>query len=318
MGVTERFHLFLQENEGKMKSKAKKSGFSIIELLTVMSIIIILLGILVPSLGAVRRYARVVRQKGYFHEISKGLESFSVDFDGYPDSSPGDFDPSPDHYCGAMKLCEAMIGQDKLGFHPDSVFDDKGQANLGAGLVDLYFNRPPGLTDPPTDPEKHNLRERKPLYIEGEDVQIAEVNDIFPSQSDFDDDCPFLCDVFKRNHLRVGKEKAGMPILYYKADPSKLLHDIGELTGKYNSGQNIYNYYDNIELIEERQPWPGGEIHPYEDPPAPKVPGQLFYENTIDKSVLTMDKPHNPDSYILISAGWDGLYGTRDDVFNFD
>jgi len=47
-----------------MKSKGKKVGFTIIELLTVMSIIIILIAMLVPSLNAVRRYARVVMQKG--------------------------------------------------------------------------------------------------------------------------------------------------------------------------------------------------------------------------------------------------------------
>jgi hypothetical protein len=45
--------------------------------------------------------------------------------------------------------------------------------------------------------------------------------------------------------------------------------------------------------------------------------GQVFYKKTLDKSALPIERPHNKDSYILISAGWDGIYGTRDDVFNF-
>ena len=39
---------------------------------------------------------------------------FQSDFDEYPDSSAFDTDSAP--YCGAMKLCEVMAGQDGLGF----------------------------------------------------------------------------------------------------------------------------------------------------------------------------------------------------------
>jgi type II secretory pathway pseudopilin PulG len=293
-----------------MKSKTRKTGFSIIELLTVMSIIIVLLGILVPALGAVRRYAKVVRQKGMFHDISKGLEMFSVDFEGYPDSSAGD-GPSNgnNHYCGAMKLCEAMVGQDGLGFHPDSVFNDEEDT--------LYFNWPSNpLPDPlpAGSPEEQNLRDRKPKYLEGEDVQIAPIE--YLGDSLFDPCCPVLCDVFKRNQLTTRGEKAGMPILYYRADTSKIRHHIDELGSEYDSGLNIYNYWDNAEVIRIDMIW-STEDHPFEVPPFGQE-GRLFYEDIIDESVPTMDKPHKPDGYILISAGWDGLYGTDDDVYNFD
>ena len=30
------------------------------------------------------------------------------------------------------------------------------------------------------------------------------------------------------------------------------------------------------------------------------------------------NRPYRADSYILMSAGFDGLYGTKDDVFNFE
>ena len=303
-----------------MKSKAKKSGFSIIELLTVMSIIIILLGILVPSLGAVRKYARVVRQKGLFHDISKCLESFSIDFDGYPDSSAGD--PQGDNYCGAMKLCEALVGQDGMGFHPDSLFDDMG-LSPPPDNTPLYFNRDP-LTDEdePSGQERQNLQSRK-LCLEGEDVQVGSMealyeNNVVGTTGDFEPNCPVLCDVFKRNQLQVLGRKAGMPILYYKADTSKLLHEKDQLggPGTYNAGDNIYNYYDNYDLIILGVPWTGDE-HAYEDPTNP-FKDEIFFNQTRNRDIRTMDKPHNPNSYILQSAGWDGKYGTEDDIFNFD
>lgn len=296
-----------------MKSKGKKTGFTIIELLTVMSIIIILIAMLVPSLNAVRRYARVVTQKGQFHDISKGLEMFSIDFDGYPDSSWSDLDN--DSYCGAMKLCEAMVGQDGLGFHPDSVFDDLGKP-IDKAADDLYFNR---TTPPPESPytaeEEENLRTRKVTYMEGGDVQIISIDTVFlGDRGDFEDpNYSILCDVFKRNDLRNAEgEKLGMPILYYKADPSKLTHDANDGV---TNGTNIYNYGDNHELVAIEVPWmTAGTFHPMY---ASDGRSQPFYSYTRDDAITVVDKPHNPDSFILISAGWDGLYGTRDDVYNF-
>lgn len=291
-----------------------KKAYTIIELLTVMSIIVVLMGIMVPALSAIRKYAKNVAQKNQFNDISKGLEMFSIDFDGYPDSSYIDLDFN-ERYCGAMKLCEAMVGQDGLGFHPDSKFD----ASDGAKL---YFNRNPlANPDNPSLPERQNLQARKSLYTEGEGVQIGSMealylNNTVASTGGFDPNCPVLCDVFKRNQLRVRGEKAGMPILYYKADTSKLLHEKVQLTEPYSVEDNIYNYYDNYDLIVLGVPW-SGEVHPYETPPF-GPPGGLFYDQTTDKNAITMDKPYNRNSYILISAGNDGLYGTEDDIFNFE
>jgi len=299
-----------------MKSKGKiikmayaKTGFTIVELLTVLSIIVILLGMLIPSLNAVRRYAKEVTQKGQFHDIGKGLEMFSINFGGYPDSSAEDLDA--DDYCGAMKLCEAMVGQDGLGFHPDSVFDDKGKAI--DGTTELYFNRAFGPVNPTNPVHVANLQTRKVKYMEGANVQIASIGELFPAQSTYDANCAVLCDVFKRTDLRnTTGDKLGMPILYYRADSTKLTHDANDGV---TSNTNIYNYLDNDELLAIDVPWmTTGTKHPLYDSAGK---GPLFYSNTRDKAVTVIDKPHNPASYILISAGWDGLYGTRDDVYNF-
>lgn len=287
-----------------------KKAYTIIELLTVMSIIVILMGIMVPALAAVRKYAKAVNQRSQFHEISKALEMFSIDNDGYPDSSYADSFGVP--YCGAMKLCEALVGQDGLGFHPLSKFD-------AIDTPQLYFNRPANpIADPPILEQEQKLQNWRKLYLEGKKaIQIADINDIFPTQSTFDDYCPVFCDVFKQNQIQVAGEKAGMPVLYYKASPVNLLHNIKQLAGPYVAGNNIYNYYDNYDIIAEGVPWLG-KVHPFKEPPIPKVEGELFYDATRNDSIKTMDRPHNPNSYILISAGHDGLYGTEDDIYNFE
>jgi len=45
---------------------------------------------------------------------------------------------------------------------------------------------------------------------------------------------------------------------------------------------------------------------------------KIFYERTWNKNFTAPNRPYNADTFILHSAGLDGLYGTADDVFNFD
>jgi len=100
----------------------------------------------------------------------------------------------------------------------------------------------------------------------------------------------------------------GMPILYYKTDTSMTAHDVDDA----NNPQNIYDYRDNHALLALGVPGKPGVKHPlYEDP-------KIFYEITKNDTVLTESKPHRPDTYILLSAGADGLYGTPDDITNFE
>ncbi|MFZ0035157.1 MAG: prepilin-type N-terminal cleavage/methylation domain-containing protein [Sedimentisphaerales bacterium] len=293
-----------------MKPKGKKTGFTIIELLTVMSIIVILLSLLLPSLNKVRQYAKFVTQKNQLRNIDSGLQAFEADFKELPDSGALDADNA--QYCGAMKLAEAMAGQDGLGFHSDSKF----KADDGAGPTELY---PPSPGAPGSWPAWYieNLRKRRE-YLEAKDVQICSLQDLYGSSvgGGFTrtDQVALLCDVYKRSNLKkpATGEKLGMPILYYKADSSKLVHDVNNP----DDAGNIYNYKDNHLLLKLGLPWDQAT-----KPPLYQVTGglegQVFYEKTLDKSVLPIERPHNKDSYILISAGWDGIYGTADDVFNF-
>ncbi len=266
------------------KQSDKKAAFTIVELLTVMSIIILLIGLLVPGLNQIRRYAKGVRQKAQFHSIGIALDLFNAEWDGYPPSEA--FGPAGTYrYCGAMKLAEAMVGKDSCGFNTDSDFA------AGLGTPPLYG---PGAP----------LSGRK-QYLKLEGANVEKIGDLFPSQVTFDLGEVVLCDVYA--HRTYTGERVGMPILYYRANTSNTLH----LPPPAPPGENIYNYRDNEELIalqtyDEEDHWL--------NPPT-------FYEEIRNKKI-SIPRPYRADSYILISAGFDGKYGLdadgkTDDVLNF-
>lgn len=305
-----------------MKPTGEKTGFTIIELLTVMSIIVILMSIMVPALNRVRRFAKKVEQRAQFYAIEKALEEYRDDHDGkYPDSSRYDTDDPCKPYCGAMKLAEAMIGQDGMGLHQDSVFHADGQDAVGHPLYPFDLSVQTVLAaagTPLGQAQRYNIGQRT-KYLENDDVGRAKLAEMFSRTI-----APFetnptlypnavLCDVFLRTRISSGPrlgDKVGMPVLYYRADVRKLAHDVNVP----DNPDNIYNYRDNTDLIALGLPWenPKMQTHPIEDP----TPAE-FYKLIQNKDIITVPTPYKKDSYILISAGYDGKYGTRDDVFNF-
>jgi hypothetical protein len=118
----------------------------------------------------------------------------------------------------------------------------------------------------------------------------------------------------------------GMPILYYRADPAKFAFPINTETPtnmQTKAFMYTYNYKDNQDLIDMGMPWFVGPAHPLASGGATDDGVTIvdcpkrFYDIVRDKKVVTDDKPYKADSYILMSAGFDGQYGTKDDVYNF-
>jgi len=304
------------------KQSNKRAAFTIVELLVVMSIIMILMGILLPAFNSAKRYARKVKQTAQFKSIDVGLELYRNEFEGYPDSD-GEDAGTYNHYPGAMKLAEAMMGQDLLGFHPSSQFSPDGKV----AEDELYFrcNPPP---QPPTPPYLENMRLRKGPYLNLENANPYSLLDLYGA-GNFgqlgDTPCDanggiVLCDEYNRiRNTRTGK-RVGSPILYYKADVSSALFDY---TSENLAKQSIYNFKDNQELIDLGIAWDigSGFAHPMASsgitPDGTAAGWQKFYEIIRDEKVGATPRPKMVDSYILISAGYDGLYGTDDDVFNF-
>ncbi len=297
--------------------KRKKLGFTMVEILTVVGIIAILVAVLIPALTVVRRIAKETQQKAQLTAIDLALIAFKADHGDYP---PSDWtlDGEPTlggDYGGAQKLAEALLGWDLMGFHPDSEWRADGKNEDGTELVyDLTR----------TDEEnEENLRARRGPYLELGTANAFRLGVSVPSRRDglFDDTVPLagdtyvICDVFgiKKITLANGETvKAGTPILYYRANTSRKSIEVS------NMFERIYNGYDNQILInlviDEKNLTPDQRNNTLANA---TNKCEFFYDYIRDPKVTAIPWPYRPDSYILISAGADGLYGTSDDICNF-
>lgn len=282
-----------------------RGGFSVVELLTVLAVMGILVALLIPALNMVRGAADIARQRAQFHSIEIALEAFRTDFGDYPPSA-ANLNESPVNYCGAQVLAEAVVGRDMYGFHPLSEFYADGRV----ATEPLYWKEmsDDGWTQAEIDA---NLKSRKGPYLELEVANPVKLNDIFDDTTSLDGDTYILADKFEKVIHKSTRKRTGMPILYYKADTSKFLHD-GTWDPFESNNQNIYNFAHNEPLVLLDPPFDGpADYHSLED-------AAIFYEAIKNPNFTSPVRPYRAESFILISAGPDGEYGTGDDVFNFE
>jgi len=290
--------------------KRFKTGLTIVELLTVVAIMALLIGILLPSVTAVRTAAKEAKQQVQITTIELALTAFRNDDGDYPQSDW--IQPNGD-YCGAQKLAEALLGWDLLGFHPNSEFTSDGRSKDGASQI--YISN-----------DEDNLRKRKGPYLELATANVFklgvsdEVDGLYRDCGYLKPDTFVLCDVFGIRTIRLtnGKNvKAGTPILYYKANTSsKSMESPG-------FAERIYDAYDNLALILLGKLTPDGTAGKQHklitNDGFVGNNGEYFYNpryKIIDPKIA-IPWPYKSDSYILISAGADGYYGTADDITNF-
>lgn len=254
-------------------------------------VLLVFLGLL--SVSTRHKYGPDVIQKAQFNSFNAAIELFNNEFDGYPPSDANDRTGRP--YCGAMKLAEALIGQDLQGFHTRSTYRVDGMDSNG--LMQLY---------PPT-PSRANLRARKGPFVPAENVKAFRLADVYGQghTGPLPGSTLVLCDTYVRK--RPGGRRTGMPIFYYRADPSGATHDVNNP----DNPENIYAYKDNEALLLLGVPGKPARTHPLADP-------KRFYLNTETSQIFLKPRPYRANTFILISAGPDGLYGTADDICNFE
>lgn len=316
-----------------MRTHRIKTAFTLIELLVVVGIISMLIAIFTVGSKKVKVASKGIQQKSVFHALRVGLEMFASDFDGYPASRLRQ-NKSGQLITGAQHLAEALLGRDERGFEP---------ATKWTPPDDEIYN-PAKPADKLYDNTSDSLARRKRPYVElkyGYAVTIYDLWDgmtggssVYTSGANAQGAArsPIITDVFNRVQIRLPDGqivRAGTPILYFKADGSKPFRIDAARQTVFNPNaaqysQWVYNFDDNLPILQ--LPWladkniAGASKH-YQDPDGGnKNAAQVFYEQITQTADPTRNfyKPYNNDTFLLISAGWDGIFGTRDDIVNFD
>ncbi|MCR6656705.1 MAG: prepilin-type N-terminal cleavage/methylation domain-containing protein [Opitutus sp.] len=139
-------------NHGRTETRKRCRAFTLIELLTVIAIIGILAGILIPTVSGVRNSAKKAETKVRFSQWAAAMEQFKQEYGYYPAVTTNNLlDPTKflaaltgRDYTGTALSGPALNGNTKaISFYSisESEFAKDAAGNAVNELVDAYGNR---------------------------------------------------------------------------------------------------------------------------------------------------------------------------------
>lgn len=287
------------------RRRTTRLAFTLVEILVAIGIIVILIGLLIPVVNRVRTSAREADVRNQLAVLSAAIKMYEMDFRAYPGPLSND-----EIIQGASVIVDAS-DQDQITMSENLVLGLLGGLWNDGGTITFDWERvgkgPSSLGNSPTKKnpylESTNLSWNLPGYTPSD--LSGEYKD---SIADIDDsNIPEFVDRFSDP----------MPILYYRArvGADGVIGDGGTL--QYDVRQNLaYTQAYSGQSIGIGREFPNhglvvlGDINDsIVDGPNDALP--YFKHPTI------ADTPREKDSYILISAGKDRVYGTKDDICNF-
>ena len=292
-----------------------RTAFTLIELLVVIGILVILVAILVPVISKMRIAAYTANTRNEIKQIASGIDQYFLDFKAYPGPFPEASLQSPNQgklypnattvqiMCtstenlifgllggagessgtGPASYLQAAVGQGQMSFNPVAQFAVRyhtyGNANL---LMPQPWATPPFSNG--SSPGNPPLYSSSPLAFA----------DRFPPPNTLP-----------------------MPILYLRAHngangvtSSDMGNTIGGVTVtqvQYDDGQCLPYGFDTTNF-------PTDPATGTQDFMASATAGTSAADAYFGQSSGLLAR--QPNRYILISAGPDGIFGTLDDIFN--
>jgi len=338
-------------------STISRMAFTLIELMVAVAIIALLVSIMIPAFSAVRTNAKIVATQATFDSLKLGLESYRGEnaLGGvYPPSQtdyPGAILTMSNPYLpdqtttvsGATLLVYALIGADRLGTPGFQDWDTDGQWHNDQWALPRSTNQPYGAyeTNPDTlEPRNPRYPGRGAWYVDQTTANgTRTLTQLFddgamvtnPATEGLGADQPVFTDGW------------GRPILYYRANrgATAMMTTPGGTIG-------TYDQRDNAPLTGTGMPVDVGNFVGVDFGPGPQTGGypsriargptpvpsvnpkqadiqgndnvflDTFARFVHDRTIAARNQAVNRDSYLLISTGPDAIYGTSDDVVNWE
>jgi len=342
----------MDRNTSAPGARTQAHGFSLVELLVVIGIISLLIGIALPAFSRAKEAAKVTTTTATINAIGTGMELFRADtkFGGeYPPSYRlADYNiPNPHAPTGGG----ANNGRWQLGGANLAVYALAGADLLGsAGIRDVNYNDPAPMPQyagrAPWADDLHaqdnglyRMNGLQPAYARTSFVDVSRMK--FPTREGLEFRLPGNKDSAEPTgmHGLTFLDAFDQPILYYRANIGMPAFCGYGVQGVFNTG--IYDMGDNAHFtglraskanlpgydigagkghFSSRDPSTNVFISPATgllDPTKRDLHKGTFGYTVINPNSGTVLRPHNAETFILLSAGPDGLFGTEDDIANF-
>jgi len=328
------------------KNRHSRVGFTLVELLVVMGIMVLLMGVLLPAVMHAMKAGRKSRVQADFQTISQALEAYKADFGDYP-RFPGNGSGISNQWDmfnqrGAELLCRALIGPGpafpqtavSAGSPDNSGADGAGAGGSGDSTDANSKAAGPGFRTREGYDSNNNLQAQGKVwgpYVTPDKFRVFTLSTV-----------PGLTTVLSSTNTTgtpdatsILLDSQGHSILYFPAalttpnfsQANKYLADYADPNSPPVIGtQYLYNSFDNCSSTTSTG---GVPPDPMNNPLITTALTQSdFYKLLgVDSTTGQVDAGQTPTytgPYILWSAGEDNTFGISprdgksDDITNFD
>ena len=332
----------------------RPSGFTLLELLTTLIIILVLVGILIPTVKKMREKAQEASVKAQISSLDSAINRYQQDFSAFPGPlARGQLYPNP---TSGVTDAPAPNGNGQ------PLQNITGAENLVLGLLGGLKPVPGGIQFDKTliarGPQRLNTANPKAYtaYIDG--MLLSEGNYRDGAGEANDSPIPEILDRFNNPlpilYLRAqvgargvvsieGTDSSNTPVLPGGPPPTPTQYDLREIQsytvvngakGSIGEGKKINdNDYKNVSYTVTstalphglQTVWPAKTMdksdtanysYPYDAFAYLSNPSIPPTDTSTPQKKNETGTPRNKDRYILISAGVDRVFGTADDITN--